>query len=282
MTAKETFFVGWFALLGMISSLMLIFQVQPVHSLDPSYPCVDGYTGKQCHLQCPYPQYGYRCRRICSCSPLSCHYINGCPPPAEKCPVGYFGRNCEFGCLYPSYGLGCQRTCACSRKRCNISNGCQYTKIGTSNQNIDKNKHLGTERQKTLYYTSTHSFRLASRRSISDIGPASLMTNLNITLIKPTPTTGIPIHTSLTSSIKTAQLKKQSQLSRENESIKGIAKKLAEDSAFKDIPESSKNKWIEISIISVGVLAGVLLMAHLLVSFMQRNTVLETRNSRNY
>lgn len=64
--------------------------------------------------------------------------------------------------------------------------------------------------------------------------------------------------------------------------FKGIAKKLAGDSAFKDIPESSKNKWIEISIISVGVLAGVLLMAHLLVSFMQRNTVLESRNSRNY
>lgn len=63
---------------------ILSFQVQPVHSLDPSYPCPDGYTGKQCHLQCPYPQYGYKCRRICSCSPLSCHYINGCPPPGKK------------------------------------------------------------------------------------------------------------------------------------------------------------------------------------------------------
>lgn len=63
---------------------ILSFQVQPVHSLDPSYPCADGYTGKQCHLQCPYPQYGYRCRRICSCSPLSCHYKNGCPPPGKK------------------------------------------------------------------------------------------------------------------------------------------------------------------------------------------------------
>lgn len=60
--------------------------------------------------------------------------------------------------------------------------------------------------------------------------------------------------------------------------FKGIAKKIEGDSAFKDISETSKNKWIEISIISVGALVGVLLLAHLLVSFMQRNTGREMRN----
>lgn len=39
--------------------------------------------------------------------------------------------------------------------------------IGTNNQNIDENKSLVIERQKTPYYTSTHLIRLASRRSIS-------------------------------------------------------------------------------------------------------------------
>lgn len=61
--------------------------------------------------------------------------------------------------------------------------------------------------------------------------------------------------------------------------FKGIAKKLEGDSAFKDITETSKKKYIEISIISVGVLVGVLLLV--LVSFMQRNTGRAMRNSRN-
>lgn len=39
--------------------------------------------------------------------------------------------------------------------------------IGTNNQNIDENKQLVIERQKTPYYTSTHSIRLASHKSIS-------------------------------------------------------------------------------------------------------------------
>lgn len=60
------------------------FQAQPVHSLGPSYRCADGYTGRNCHLQCTYPEYGHRCRKICSCSPLSCHHINGCPPPGKQ------------------------------------------------------------------------------------------------------------------------------------------------------------------------------------------------------
>lgn len=243
MTAKEILFLGWIVLLVLIlSSLESIFQAQPVHSLGPSYRCADGYTGRNCHLQCTYPEYGHRCRKICSCSPLSCHHINGCPPPAERCQAGFFGRNCEFECLYPRYGFGCQRTCACSRKRCNTSTGCQYTRLGTNNPNIDENKPLVIERQKTQYYTSAHSIRLASRRSISDTGSASLTTNLNMTLMKPTPTTGISVYTSLTTSVKTSKLKKESQLSREHENMRGIAKKLEGDSAFKDITETSKKK----------------------------------------
>lgn len=63
-----------------------------------------------------------------------------------------------------------------------------------------------------------------------------------MTLMKPTPTTGISVYTSLTTSVKTSKLKKESQLSREHENMKGIAKKLEGDSAFKDITETSKKK----------------------------------------
>lgn len=46
--------------------------------LNVSAACEVGYTGPNCHIECPFPMYGKDCQSMCNCSDNVCDHIRGC------------------------------------------------------------------------------------------------------------------------------------------------------------------------------------------------------------
>ncbi|XP_062582475.1 multiple epidermal growth factor-like domains protein 10 [Saccostrea cucullata] len=129
--------------------------------------CMDGYTGSQCEIPCPYPGYGKDCQKFCNCKQQYCIHITGCkdgsatlwPPETTKkhnllpsktftdgCLHGYTGPDCKLQCRYPSFGVNCQEECDCQEEYCNFITGC-YSYV-----NITKTECDHRERRKRRTY----------------------------------------------------------------------------------------------------------------------------------
>lgn len=45
--------------------------------------CMQGYHGVNCTMQCPFPTYGIRCQKYCTCSKDLCDVSTGCSTPFD-------------------------------------------------------------------------------------------------------------------------------------------------------------------------------------------------------
>lgn len=45
--------------------------------------CIQGYHGADCSMQCPFPTYGIRCQKYCTCSKDLCNVSTGCSGPFD-------------------------------------------------------------------------------------------------------------------------------------------------------------------------------------------------------
>lgn len=139
-------------------------------TINQCIPCLKGYFGANCEIECPFPYHGLKCVQECNCDIEDCHHENGCRLQADHnnhfnitttpdrieskcyvnhkwdfkerkcapCPQGYFGVNCTSECVLPYYGLKCNLKCNCSLDDCHHIHGCNQTLWDNNNTAGDK------------------------------------------------------------------------------------------------------------------------------------------------